>query len=301
MKAYLISDERFATSSLANELDRLGVATEMWTLRDRSLALDDPPPDGVFVNRASPSGALERGERERLRDLMAWLEGHKKRVINGSGVVALESGRVLQHTALRAAGIAVPRTVAAAAEAGAVRRAAAEVGGGGAVVVTSARPGTAAVRFEDARALERGLLRGDVVLDGGTALVREALGPAEVTRLEFIGGTLRRVWRWQAEEGAGEVGTPVAAEEVDAAEVPDDPLIDRYLVFLHTHGFGVGAVEFVTTGDGRRLTLGVSGGAEPWRAWGGLESAVAALVAFEARRVGGGLQRAVQRLVRAAV
>ncbi len=299
MKAYLITDDRSATTSLASELIRLGVDTETWALSDRSYALDNPPPDGVFVNRAAPSGTLERSERERLRDLVAWLEGHRQmgtRVINGSGVVALESGRVLQHTALRAAGIPVPRTVAAVADAEAVRRAAEEIGGP--VVVMSARPGTAAVRFENARALERGLPRGEILLDGGTVLVREALGPAEVTRLEFVGGTLRRAWRWRAEEGAGEIGAPAVAEELNVADVPDDPLIDRYLVFLHTHGFGIGAIEFATTAQGRRLTLGVSGGAEPWR-WSGLEPAVAALVAFEARRAG--VAPRVPSRVRAAV
>lgn len=302
MKAYLITDDPGATTPLADELQRLGVASEVWSLSDRSLKLDETPPDGVFVNRAAPSGSLGRGERERLRDLTAWLEGYGRRLINGSGVVALESSRVLQHTALRAAGLPAPRTVAAAADVAAVRRAATEVNAGtGAFVVTSARPGTGAQRLESVRGLDVALVRGEVTLDGGAVLVREALGPADVVRVEFVGGTVRRAWRWRAEEGAGEVAAPVEVERVEAGDVVDDALLDRYVVFLYNHGFGIGAVELATAADGRRVTLNISGAAEPWRAWGGADPAVAAYVAFEARRAEYVVRRPAARPVRAAV
>ncbi len=52
--------------------------------------------------------------------MLAWLEDHGRRVVNGRRVLDLEMSKVEQLAALRAAGFDVPRTVAVAGPSGLV-------------------------------------------------------------------------------------------------------------------------------------------------------------------------------------
>ena len=52
--------------------------------------------------------------KDQTRGVLSWLERHGRRVVNGRRVIELEMSKVEQHTALRASGFDVPRTIAVA-------------------------------------------------------------------------------------------------------------------------------------------------------------------------------------------
>lgn len=85
--------------------------------------LDSAPPAGVFFNQMSASWHT-RGQLSSIpqtRELIAYLETHGWRVLNGGRALAMEMLKVRQHAALVAAGFVVPRTVALTGGAAALR------------------------------------------------------------------------------------------------------------------------------------------------------------------------------------
>src|SRR5262245_13789959 len=80
-----------------------------------TLDLASEPEPGIYLNRMSPSSHT-RGHLESVDlmvELLAWLEHHGRRVINGSRPFALEISKVKQDLALQRHGILTPRTVMA--------------------------------------------------------------------------------------------------------------------------------------------------------------------------------------------
>ncbi|HVC74212.1 MAG TPA: hypothetical protein VNC85_10605, partial [Mycobacteriales bacterium] len=79
-----------------------------------SLDLTAEPPPGLWWSRMSAS-AHTRGHTaaaEHARALLDLLEAYGRRVVNGRAVLDLELSKVRQLALLRAAGVAVPRTIA---------------------------------------------------------------------------------------------------------------------------------------------------------------------------------------------
>ena len=98
---------------LAAALDRQGLPWRDWFLDQGSFDLSRPPPEGVFYNRMSASSHT-RGHRysaELTASVLAWLERHGRRVVNGSRALDLEISKARQYAALEAAGIRTPDTV----------------------------------------------------------------------------------------------------------------------------------------------------------------------------------------------
>src|SRR5689334_11349324 len=96
-----------------------------WFIDDGTLDLSEAPPAGVFYNRMSASSHT-RGHRyaaELTGGVLAWLESHGRRVINGSRALQLEISKMAQYAALRREGIRVPHTVEAVGRDGIVEAA----------------------------------------------------------------------------------------------------------------------------------------------------------------------------------
>ena len=70
-------------------------------------------PEGVFYNRMSASSHTRdhRYAAELTAAVLAWLERHGRRVVNGSRALDLEISKARQYAALEAAGIRTPDTV----------------------------------------------------------------------------------------------------------------------------------------------------------------------------------------------
>ncbi len=166
-----------------------GVPVQQWLLTgEDTLDLAGPPPEGVFWSRMSAS-AHTRGHGRSVaqtRAVLRWLEGHGRRVVNGSAVLELEVSKVAQDAALRAAGVPTPLTVAAFGPEQVLEAARAVVAAGARSVVTKHNQGGKGLgvrRFDDLAELEQHLAGDDWVEPvDGVALVQEYVRPRRAVR-----------------------------------------------------------------------------------------------------------------------
>src|ERR1700686_11629 len=84
-----------------------------WFLDRGVFDLSRSPPEGVFYNRMSASSHTRdhRYSAELTAAVLAWLERHGRRVVNGSRALDLEISKARQYAALEAAGIRTPDTI----------------------------------------------------------------------------------------------------------------------------------------------------------------------------------------------
>ena len=99
---HIIHENEDWTAPLLRELDALGHPYREWHLGDGRLTLDEIPPAGIFYSRMSASSHT-RGHRytpELTAGVLAWLEAHGARVLNGTRALALEVSKMAQYAAL---------------------------------------------------------------------------------------------------------------------------------------------------------------------------------------------------------
>ena len=111
---YVIHENAAWLEPLAAALEAQGLPWRDWFLDRGVFDLSRPPPAGVFYNRMSASSHT-RGHRyaaELTVSVLAWLERHGRRVVNGSRALDLEISKARQYGALEAAGIRVVKSPA---------------------------------------------------------------------------------------------------------------------------------------------------------------------------------------------
>jgi len=272
MKLYVIHENPEWYVPLAAAFDRAGLPHEQWLLGEAVTDLDEEPPAGVFWSRMSASSHT-RGHpfaKDQTRGVLAWLETHGRRVVNGRRVLDLEMSKVEQLAALRVAGFDVPRTIAVAgmAELAAAARklpvpfiSKHNQGGKG-----------LGVRLFASHAEFDGYLSGpgcERPADGIT-LLQEYLVAAEpqITRVEIVGG--QYVYAITADTARG--GFQLCPADACAIGAPGEPepslfalregfshpIIDRYLEFAAGRGIEIGGFEFIETADGRLVTYDIN-------------------------------------------
>ena len=267
MKVYVLHENPDWYPPFAAAFDAAGVEHEQWLLGEGSLDLDAEPPPGVFWSRMSASSHT-RGHplaKDHTRAVLSWLESWGRRVVGGRRVLELEMSKADQLTALRAAGIEVPRTVAVVG-----RAALADVAGKFAapfiVKPNQGGKGLGVQSFGSVAELTEYLDSPEYEppVDGIT-LVQEQLRPAEpfITRVEIVGGEF--VYAITADTALGGFQLCPA----DACAVPteslfalregfDHPIVGRYLDFSGRHGIEIAGFEFIETADGRLVTYDVN-------------------------------------------
>lgn len=275
MKVYVLHENEEWLAPFADALDAEGVAWEPWFLDGGVIDLATRPPEGVFYSRMSASSHTRghRRAKEHTRSVLSWLEAAGRRVVNGRRVLELEMSKVDQLTALSAAGLDVPRTVAV-------------VGADRLVEQASAFPtpfitkhnqggkGLGVARFDHADALAHAIEDGsldDPVDD--TWLLQEYVEPAAgfITRVEVVGGQF--LYALAADTSHGFQLCPADACEVHDAFCPtgehaarifslregfDDPIVARYLDFARAWGIEIAGFEFIEAADGRMVTYDVN-------------------------------------------
>jgi RimK-like ATP-grasp domain len=271
----------------AEAFDAAGVPHEQWLLGEGALDLDEEPPPGVFWSRMSASSHT-RGHllaKDHARAVLAWLEAHGRRVVNGRRVLELEMSKADQLAALRASGIDVPRTVAVVGAGAAAGRAALLDAAGkfpAPFIVKHNQGGKGlGVRLvESVEALAQYLDSAEYEppVDGIT-LVQEYLRAAEpfITRVELVGGEFVYAITADTARGGFELcpadacavptassrpspDTPADGDSLFALREGFDghPIIGRYLEFSRRHGLEVAGFEFIETADGRLVTYDVN-------------------------------------------
>jgi hypothetical protein len=284
MRLYVIHENPDWYVPLAAAFDAAGLPHEQWLLGEAVIDLDEEPPAGVFWSRMSASSHT-RGHphaKDQTRGVLAWLESHGRRVVNGRRVLDLEMSKVEQLSALRAAGFDVPRTIAVAGRAelaAAARKLAVPFiskhnqGGKG-----------LGVRMFATHADYDAYLAGpdfEAPVDGIT-LLQEFLVAAEprITRAEIVGGEFIYAITADTARGGFQLCpadacavapaaglTGLAAGSGQAAAEPslfalregfEHPVIDRYLECAAAHGIGIAGFEFIETADGRLVTYDIN-------------------------------------------
>lgn len=286
MKIYVIHEHADSLTTLASELDRLGVAWDEWYVNQGAIDPDAVPPPGVYFNRMSP-GAHTRGHLHSVthtRELLAWLEAHNRPLINATRSFELQISRSRQQLALRAAGLRTPRSVSVVGGREAVFHAAR---GFPLPLLIKPGRGTAGRGVRLLTSLESLY---DHIADpdftpgpDDVTVLQEYVRPREpfLTRVQFIAGELTFAARVPLTDAP-------ADSQVEILPTLDDPIVYRYRAFFRAHEVDVGTLDFITGVDGLKYTVDVSTLGDQDRA---IESRLAVPTD---RRIAGLLERALR-------
>lgn len=260
-------------------LEAEGFPVRLVEMVDGSLDPDEPPPEGIWLNRMSPSSHTRgHGDSVELtRETLAWLDSWGRRVVNGSAAFELEMSKLRQHLALRRHGIEAPRTVLGVGSAGLVRLARSFDG----PFITKHNRGGKGLGielFRSADELADRLAAGsfDLGPDGKVVLQQYIEAPEPfITRVEIVGGRFLFAMRSATTAGfelcpSDACQTPAAAPEVCPADggagkfslaplTAEDPLVTAYVRLCQHEGIEVAGIEFIEDRDGRRYTYDING------------------------------------------
>jgi hypothetical protein len=262
---------------LVAALDRQALPWHDWFLDRGVFDLSRPPPEGVYYNRMSASSHMRdhRYAAELTASVLAWLERHGRRVVNGSRALDLEISKARQYAALEAAGIRTPDTVLVAGKE-LLLEAARQHFAGSQFILKPNRGGKGlGVRlFNTAGALGDYLDSPDYEppVDGLHLLQQYVRAPAPlITRAEFVGGRFMYAVEVDTSDGfelcpadactVGDEFCPAGEEPRAKFTIIDD--IDRalkchYEAFLAANDIGVAGIEFITDGEGTVYTYDVN-------------------------------------------
>ena len=234
----------------------------------------DPPADGVWLNRMSPS-AQTRGNGDgvhQVRELITVLERWDLPVINGGHAFALEVSKVRQLAALSKAGIDTPCTTVVVGTAK-LKEAARHMPLPFLIKHNQGGKGLGVRLFRELTAF-------DAYVDGpeyepsfdAVSLLQVYIEPAEpfITRVEIVDGQF--LYAIRASTVGGFELCPADACATDDAFCPvgetskfslspltaDDPLVQSYLRFCQDQHIDVAGIEFVEDRTGRRSTYDIN-------------------------------------------
>ncbi|NBB84804.1 MAG: alpha-L-glutamate ligase [Bacteroidetes bacterium] len=274
MKAYIIYENEDWMPPLRRALKARGVPFEEWFVNEGHFDVTGEPPEGVFINRMSPSSHTRGHEMsvEHTRHLLAWLDHHGRRIINGPHVFELEISKVRQHAALEQTGIRTPHTRVVIGEAEALRRAA---DGFPTPFITKHNRGGKGLGvqlFPSPEAFDEALDQGQINFPpDGVMLLQQYIQPAApfITRCEFVDGELLYAITSDTSEGfelcpadacrteAGPEADTPASLFARREEVPS-ALIDTYKTLLQREGIDMAGIEFVEDAAGRTWTYDIN-------------------------------------------
>jgi hypothetical protein len=274
---YVIHENTAWLEPLAAALDRQALPWRDWFLDRGVFDLSRPPPEGVFYNRMSASSHTRdhRYAAELTASVLAWLEQHKRRVVNGSRALDFEISKARQYAALEKAGIRTPDTVLVAGKE-LLADAARQRFGNGPFILKPNRGGKGlGVRlFRTLDALGDYLDSPDYAppVDGLHLLQQYIRAPVPlITRAEFIGRRFMYAVEVDTSDGfelcpadvcaVGDAFCPTGEEPRAKFTIIDDienALKRRYEAFLAANDIGVAGIEFVTDADGAVYTYDVN-------------------------------------------
>jgi hypothetical protein len=276
MKAYIIYENEDWMPPLRTALDDAGVPYEEWFVNDGHFDVTSTPPEGVFLNRMSASSHT-RGHTpavEHTRQLIAWLERHGRRVVNGSRAFELEISKVQQHAALQQAGLRTPATRAVAGGEKALLEAARDVPTPFVTKHNRGGKGLGVQLFRTHEAFEEAVRDGDIPTPPAhITLLQQFVEAAEpfITRCEFVDGEFLYAITSDTSDGFELCPADACRTNEDRCAVDGDDslfalredvpaaLIDRYKDFLVREQIDVAGIEFIEDADGQIWTYDING------------------------------------------
>ncbi|OZU90536.1 alpha-L-glutamate ligase [Virgibacillus indicus] len=277
-KIHVIHENNEWTQHLINRLEELELPYEDWLLDSGSVDLNSVPPEGVFYNRMSASSHT-RGHRfapELTNAVLAWLEQHGRKVINGSRALQLEVSKVLQYLELEKFGIKTPKTIAAIGKEELLKAAKSFEGKKFITKHNRAGKGLGVQLFQTVEALQN-YLEGDSFEEpvDGITLIQEYIEAPEpfITRCEFVGGKFLYAVRVDTSEGfelcpadactiedqfcpAGEEAP--GQEKFQIREGFDHPILRKYEQVLAANDINIAGIEFIEDQDGNIFTYDIN-------------------------------------------
>ena len=270
---HVIHENADWTAPLFDAFRARGLPFTDWNMAYGDLALAEAPPQGIFYNRMSASSHT-RGNRyapEMTAGVLAWLEGHGRRVINGRSALNLEISKLVQYPALRRAGLAVPDTVAAT-DAGSLVEAFSRFDGKPVITKHNRAGKGLGVRLFRSRQGLADYVNSpdfDPSVDGITLVQRYITSPDQtITRVEFIGRELVYAVRVDTSNGFELCPADVCALEASTCMAEAEPrfafdvvegfadsdlgkaLVPRMQAVMADEGLDVAAFEFILDPDG---------------------------------------------------
>ncbi len=265
-------------------LEAEGLPYELHEIWHLTLDPSREPPPGIYLNRMSPSSHT-RGHHESvalMHEMLAWIEHHGRRVINGARAFRLEVSKFQQDLVLRRHGILTPDTVLVVGRDAALDAAQRMRGpfitkhnqGGKGLGIRLYRSADELAAHFDAGAVDPG--------PNGQIILQAYIAPAEpfITRVEIAAGRFLYAMRSNTEDGFelcpsdacqlhaspdvcpadGAAVTQSGAAKFTLAPITaDDPLIARYLRLCAAEGIDVAGIEFVEDAAGQRYTYDING------------------------------------------
>ena len=277
MKVYVVHENPEWFAPIGAALQAAGVPHEQWLLGEAAVDLSEAPPDGVFWSRMSASSHT-RGHpyaRDQTRGVLAWLQAHGRRVVNGRAALELEMSKVDQLVALRAAGFDVPRTIAVAGTselAAAARKLPAPF----VSKHNQGGKGLGVALHGSHEEFEAYLASPDYAAPvDGITLLQEYLRAArpQITRAELVGGEFIYAITADTARGgfqlcpADACAIPAPGQAAGQAEEPslfalragfEHPVLARYEQFAAAAGIEIAGFEFIETTDGRLVTYDIN-------------------------------------------
>jgi len=237
--------------------------------------LTSEPPEGIFLNRMSPSSHT-RGHQRGVRyvsELLNWLQFYGRRVINGSTAFDLELSKVKQDLALRRQGILTPHTIVAVGI-DEIKSAGQEMPLPFITKHNQGGKGLGVRLFSDRHSFEEYLANGEFVDDpGGITLLQEYIEPHEphITRVEIVAGEVVMAIH-SSTEGGFELCPAVDCEDEELfcpasgvgkfrpAKIDvKDSLILQYIQMMEVNNIDVAGIEFIEDSQGNRYTYDING------------------------------------------
>ena len=282
-KIYVIHENSAWVDPLRLAFENLNQPFEEWFLDEGTIPLHDTPPEGIFYNRMSASSHT-RGHRfgpELTHATLNWLEAAGRYVVNGTRALYLEVSKVAQYSALTAAGIEFPRTVAVVGR-GKVVEAARNFGHGPWILKPNrGGKGLAVQLFHDLESIEAYLdgpgSKEEAPIDG-IWLVQDYIRAPEpfITRCEFVGG--RFLYAVKVDTSAGFELCPADACNIENTFCPaDSPKVDKFEIlqdfgektqekhyisrleqFLKANQIGIAGIEFIRDDKNRLFTYDIN-------------------------------------------
>ncbi|UXH45930.1 alpha-L-glutamate ligase [Rossellomorea vietnamensis] len=276
-KIHIIHENSEWTNHLTSRLDELQLPYEEWFLDRGLVELSSKPPEGIFYNRISASSHTRnhRFAPELTESVLSWLERNERKVLNGSRALRLEVSKVNQYTALNAAGIKTPETIAAVGKEQIIE--AAEKLGKPSFITKHNRAGKGlgVQLLHSVEALKKYVYSDDFEepLDGTTLIQEYIEAPdASITRCEFIGGKFMYAVKVDTSEGfelcpadvcqVDDLFCPVGEQEdkpkFQIRENFSHEVLTSYEAFLHANQIDIAGIEFIQDKEGNIYTYDVN-------------------------------------------
>ncbi len=271
---------------LERELKAAGLDYETWHIHETTFDLTEPPPEGVFLNRMSPSSHTRGhpGSVDATREMIYWLESYGRKVINGSAAFAFEVSKVKQYAALQKAGLPVPRTIAAVGSPDTLIKAAKTMSAPFITKHNRGGKGMGVQLFQSHEAFATYVRSAEfqTPMDHVT-LIQEYIQPRApfITRVEIVNGEFLYAINVHTAQGFElcpaekcEIGNsfcPTTESEEVAKNPPadrqslfslragfKDPIIQQYIDFMKANQIDIAGIEFIEDKDGRKLTYDIN-------------------------------------------